>query len=330
MFLFSKSITLGTLLAGGSGLSAYLIPYKFGSAAAQNPLFSLLNSSVGGANSKEFIENEKEKLKTLDPLLAELNKAVKNSEEFKNLQNDSMKKSFESILEAENKLSELYKKNKEIMDKLSKSLEETIKQYGNKNKVQANILGAKYYKKLFSKLDEFFRSKENALQAVISEINKNENSSNSQETEGSSSNVKGASAEVKRVLSDVEREFLTVNLNIQQKLLKIWISQRDLSNYEINLKLLLFELEETISFLESFSSDLQIDSKETESEINQVINNLNNLKEQLRKTLKNWEELKDKLSYFRNFEGKIKNSVCKNTQFENLEKCSDQLLKVSK
>ncbi|CBZ40692.1 hypothetical protein, contains Powdery mildew resistance (RPW8) domain [Mycoplasma suis KI3806] len=180
MFTFSKVITLGVLLAGTTGLSAYLIPFGMGNTSAQNTLFSNSNSLAENKNSKEFKEEEDQKLKILKPLLEKLEEAVKNSETFRDLKNQEMKDLFERISSTEEKLSKLYEKNLEVMKKLAKTIEDIFKQGQNKLKIQSNVEKAKSLRSLLEKISEFIQNREKLLTQVVEEINKNNASKNSE------------------------------------------------------------------------------------------------------------------------------------------------------
>ncbi|WP_043913304.1 hypothetical protein [Mycoplasma suis] len=178
MFTFSKVITLGVLLAGTTGLSAYLIPYSLGE-KAKDFLFSIPSDSNVSENIKEFSSEEQRMLETLKPLLEELESAVKNSTILKEIKNGNMESFFKKILEIENNLVALYKRNLEIIKKLFATLEESIRQSENKLKIQSNIEKSSYSKKLLNQLEKFINSREQSLSKIVQEIDKNQKASNS-------------------------------------------------------------------------------------------------------------------------------------------------------
>ncbi|CBZ40691.1 hypothetical protein MSUIS_05980 [Mycoplasma suis KI3806] len=102
-----------------------------------------------------------------------------------------------------------------------------------------------------------------------------------------------------------------------------------LKSYESKQKLFLLNLGELIELLEAYRADLIGDSEEVQEGIKNTIDELNNLKSQLKEVFKLWEELKVKLSYFQNFEGKIQNSLCKNTQYSETQKCETSTSQVT-
>ncbi|ADX98167.1 hypothetical protein [Mycoplasma suis] len=179
MFTFSKVITLGVLLAGTSGLSAYLIPYEMGSTAAQDTLFSNSNPFAENKNSKEFKEEEDQKLKILKPLLEKLEEAVKNSETFRDLKNQEMIKLFQSISQSENKLTQLYEESSSILQKLSENLKRITDINENRMKFQSFLSKSIYWRNLLNEIDKFLKARKNLLDSVVSEIEKNESSQSS-------------------------------------------------------------------------------------------------------------------------------------------------------
>ncbi|ADX98166.1 hypothetical protein MSU_0635 [Mycoplasma suis str. Illinois] len=88
-------------------------------------------------------------------------------------------------------------------------------------------------------------------------------------------------------------------------------------------------MEEFIEKMREYSEVLNAESLDKREEINEAINKLNEFRKQLKETLKLWEELKIKLSYFQNFEGKIQNSLCKNTQYSEIQKCETSTSQVT-
>ncbi|ADX98159.1 hypothetical protein [Mycoplasma suis] len=54
---------------------------------------------------------------------------------------------------------------------------------------------------------------------------------------------------------------------------------------------------------------------------NRTIDRLNSLRIDLQKVNKEWEELKDFLLELANYEGKIRNSICKNSENNEKQKC---------
>ncbi|CBZ40699.1 hypothetical protein MSUIS_06060 [Mycoplasma suis KI3806] len=165
-------------MAGTTGLSAYLIPYSLGE-KAKDFLFSIPSDSNVSENIKEFSSEEQRMLETLKPLLEELESAVKNSTILKEIKNGNMESFFKKILEIENNLVALYKRNLEIIKKLFATLEESIRQSENKLKIQSNIEKSSYSKKLLNQLEKFINSREQSLSKIVQEIDKNQKASNS-------------------------------------------------------------------------------------------------------------------------------------------------------
>ncbi|ADX98178.1 hypothetical protein [Mycoplasma suis] len=176
MFTFSKVITLGVLLAGTTGLSTYLIPYSLGE-KAKDFLFSSQSDSNVSENIKDFSEKEKKMLETLNPLLEELEKAVKNSINLKDIKDGKMKEFFQKILETENKLIDFHNKNLKIIQKLSSTLKEISNQNENKLKIQSNLKTINYLKNLLNQLDKFIKAQEKLLSSVVKEIDRNNSES---------------------------------------------------------------------------------------------------------------------------------------------------------
>ncbi|ADX98181.1 hypothetical protein [Mycoplasma suis] len=156
MFTFSKVITLGVLLAGGSGLSAYLIPFylKDSENTAGKTFFEDRNLPHPFDDLGEFSKEEEQKLKDLNPLYEKFAEIVKKSIQLRDLKYKSMKELMEKIFNSDTKLSSLYKESQTIMSRVEGLYEEIKKQTKNKLDNESKLKESEYYGKLLSQLKE--------------------------------------------------------------------------------------------------------------------------------------------------------------------------------
>ncbi|CBZ40695.1 hypothetical protein MSUIS_06020 [Mycoplasma suis KI3806] len=166
MFLFSKTLTAGILLAGASGFSAYLIPYGLGNFS----LFSGVSSS-DNKDSEKFLKEEGEKLKTLNLLWEEFTKAIKNSVDLKDLKNKGLEEFLNSITSEESKLKENYKKHSDVMGNLSEVSSWLKDQRERKLKVLSVLESLSSERKLLKQFNEFFEKWEGVFESIEDAIN---------------------------------------------------------------------------------------------------------------------------------------------------------------
>ncbi|ADX98174.1 hypothetical protein [Mycoplasma suis] len=166
MFTFSKVITLGVILAGTSGLSAYLIPYSL----AQNSIFSTDNISLKDGSSEKFIKEEEEKLEILKPLLEKLSKAIKDSESIKDIKNQGIEEALKTISQTESKLSEVFENHSGVIKNLSRISSLISDQRNRKMKVLAELENISSGIKLLKKFNEFFENWEKLFSSILEAI----------------------------------------------------------------------------------------------------------------------------------------------------------------
>ncbi|CBZ40694.1 hypothetical protein MSUIS_06010 [Mycoplasma suis KI3806] len=89
----------------------------------------------------------------------------------------------------------------------------------------------------------------------------------------------------------------------------------------------LFKITVSIVSLEKMIEALALEGTLLQEKSNNVISQLNDLRRKSKSIYEEWEQIKENINWFQNFEGKVKNLICKNIQFKEFEKCSEQSLK---
>ncbi|ADX98173.1 hypothetical protein [Mycoplasma suis] len=134
-----------------------------------------------------------------------------------------------------------------------------------------------------------------------------------QETEGK--RAKETLREVRKQISS-ERENIKKIFQKSDELERTSLSkQKDL----IDSSLLNVSL--NILSLERLFSSLYFDGQELQEKSNEIIKKLNETKQKLSEIHKEWLEVKEKMIFFQNYEGVIKNIICKNSQFKEKNQC---------
>ncbi|CBZ40700.1 hypothetical protein MSUIS_06070 [Mycoplasma suis KI3806] len=88
----------------------------------------------------------------------------------------------------------------------------------------------------------------------------------------------------------------------------------ELLKEEASLTFYFVNLRTSIAFLNLSVAGLQEKSLEKQKEINKKIEELNQLREKLKQENQDWEEIKKKIVSFQNYEGILKNAICKNSE----------------
>ncbi|CBZ40701.1 hypothetical protein MSUIS_06080 [Mycoplasma suis KI3806] len=191
MFTFSKVISLGVVLVGGSGLSAYLIPYYLSGSknSVNETLFKSSNSS--SENWANFSKEEKEILAQLKILFSELSKTLKKSIELRDLINQSMQDFMKSITSTDSLLSSLYQKSKDLIENIEKLLGEAKQQSNRKMEIEANLRRNEYSRNLMKKIGESINSLYGNLEPIVKLI---EEKDKENQTSNTTSSAGGALA----------------------------------------------------------------------------------------------------------------------------------------
>ncbi|CBZ40684.1 hypothetical protein MSUIS_05910 [Mycoplasma suis KI3806] len=285
------------------------------------------DSSGKEDNISKFSEKEKEKLRELNILLEDWSKIIKNSKEFKKLKYERLEKFLKSISDLENKLKDFYEKHSEIIKELSKVSEEDSKQKEEKMNILVKIQELSSQKKVWEELNEklFKRGKE-ALEAVINAIEKGdkEQRSSSENNSGGGGIQQTEGEKAKKTLDDVKSQFSSLNEKIKEILAEGQGHSKILEMLTKEggpFKSQLSKLESNINSFSKLFEMLKSSGTALHQNSNRVIDRLNSLRIDLQKVNKEWEELKDFLLELTNYEGKIKNSICRNSENNEKQKC---------
>ncbi|ADX98182.1 BAR domain-containing protein [Mycoplasma suis] len=108
-----------------------------------------------------------------------------------------------------------------------------------------------------------------------------------------------------------KQQIFFIDLSTQkEKLTSIVLNKR------ADLLLYLSSLRADISLLNLLVSSLNLKSKENQEKINEKIEELNKLRKELREINKEWEDIKEKVIFFKNYEGVLRNAICKNSELQ--------------
>ncbi|ADX98183.1 hypothetical protein [Mycoplasma suis] len=171
MFTFSKVITLGVLLTGTSGLSAYLIPYYLSEAKPEGVNKTLFSNSYDKSDNLEnFSSKEKELLGDLKILFQKLSEILKKSFVLGGLKYEKMKELFKSSLDTDSQISSLYENGEKIISELEKFSEIIKKKEISKLSAESELIQSKssesWLKQLGSSIEKLLSFFETTIEAI--------------------------------------------------------------------------------------------------------------------------------------------------------------------
>ncbi|ADX98141.1 hypothetical protein [Mycoplasma suis] len=156
--------------------------------------------------------------------------------------------------------------------------------------------------------DSWLKSKEN--------IEKGKQDKN-QSQEGNSDDSQGKIASQK--LQEVKGEFLDNQVKIREKLIEGILFWKKSEKLEKQLETMQIILKTDVELLNQLIEKLQKKMKEKAEEAKNTVDELNKSYESLRTTYKELEEVKEQVVNFNHYVGKVKNSMCKNSQYKDSE-----------